>query len=93
MKIQKMMFRDGAIKFTYKQIDGRPRTVQEIVNDGVTGVKYEDRKGEVYDYLNRGMLVAAPIVYEAPNASQANKIKKILSDYEASIGTKVLDYV
>ena len=89
--IQKMIFKDGSIKFTYKMIDGKPRTVEQIVSDGKAGKK-EGRLGEIYDYLDRDMLDSAPVVYEAPNNSQADKVKRILSDYEASIGTKVLDY-
>ena len=89
--IQKMIFKDRSIKFTYKMIDGKPRTVEQIVADGKAGKK-EGRLGEIYDYLDRDMLVAAPVVYERLNRSQADKVKRILSDYEASIGTKVLDY-
>ena len=47
--IQKMIFTDGSVKFTYKMIDGKPRTVEQIVSDGKAGVKYESRQGEVYD--------------------------------------------
>ena len=90
--IQKMIFKDGSVKFTYKMSDGKPRTVEQIVSDGKAGVKYEGRQGEVYDYLDRDMLDSAPVVYEAPNRSQADKVKRILSDYEASMGTKVLDH-
>ena len=90
--IQKMIFRDGSVKFTRKMVEGKPRTLDEINGDGVSGFK-EGRNGEIYDYLNRGMLVSAPIVFQASSTTQADSIKKILADYEYSLGTKVLDYV
>ena len=89
--IQKLVFRDGSIKFTRKQVDDQPRTVEQVNGDGVAGFN-EGRSGEIYDYLNRGMLVSANVVYTASTTTEADKIKKILADYEHGLGTKVLDY-
>jgi hypothetical protein len=85
--IQKLVFRDGSVKFTRKQ----PRTLDQITGDGIAGFN-EGRPGEIYDYLNRGMLVSANVVYTASTTTEADKIKKILADYEHSLGTKVLDH-
>jgi hypothetical protein len=38
------------------------------------------------------MLVSANVVYTASTTTEADKIKKILADYEHGLGTKVLDY-
>ena len=89
--IQKLVFRDGSVKFTRKLKNNQPRTLDQITSDGVNGFK-EGRNGEIYDYLSRGMLVSANVVYTASTPTEAKKIKKILADYETSIGTKVLDY-
>ena len=91
ISIQKLVFRDGSVKFTRKQIDDQPRTVEQVNGDGVAGFN-EGRSGEIYDYLNRGMLVSANVVYTASTTTEADKIKKILADYEHGLGTKVLDY-
>ena len=89
--IQKLVFRDGSVKFTRKQVDNQPRTVEQVNGDGIAGFK-QGYKGEIYDYLNRGMLVFANVVYTASTTTEADKIKKILADYEHGLGTKVLDY-
>jgi predicted negative regulator of RcsB-dependent stress response len=89
--IQKLVFSDGAVKFTRKQVDDQPRTLDQVNADGIAGFK-EGRTGEIYDYLNRGMLVSANVVYTASSTTEADKIKKILADYEHGLGTKVLDY-
>jgi hypothetical protein len=89
--IQKMTFRDGKVKFTRKVVDGQSRTIDQINTDGVAGFK-EGRPGDIYTYLNNGMLVSAPVVAWASNNTQADNIKKILADYEHNLGTGVLDY-
>ena len=91
ISIQKLVFSDGAVTFTRKQVDDQPRTLEQVNGDGVAGFN-EGRSGEIYDYLNRGMLVSANVVYIASTTTEADKIKKILADYEHSLGTKVLDY-
>ena len=91
ISIQKLVFSDGAVKFTRKQINNQPRTLDQVNGDGTNGLK-EGRSGEIYDYLNRDMLVSANVVYTASTTTEADKIKKILADYEHSLGTKVLDY-
>jgi hypothetical protein len=91
ISVQKLVFRDGSVKFTRKLMDGQPRTLDQVTGDGISGLK-EGRSGEIYDYLNRGMLVSADVVYTASTTTEADKIKKILADYETAIGTKVLDY-
>ena len=89
--IQKLVFRDGSVKFTRKQVDNQPRTLDQVTGDGIAGFN-EGRSGEIYDYLNRGMLVSANVVYTASTTTEADTIKKILADYEHSLGTKVLDH-
>jgi hypothetical protein len=85
--VQKLVFSDGAVKFSYKYRE----TLNQITSDGISGFK-QGYTGEIYDYLNRGMLVSADVVFHATSATHAKKIKKILADYETAIGTKVLDY-
>jgi hypothetical protein len=85
--IQKLVFSDGAVKFSYKYRE----TLTEITSDGKSGFN-QGYKGEIYDYLNRDMLVEAPVVSYASNTTHAKNIKKILAGYEHALGTKVLDY-
>ena len=77
ISIQKLVFRDGSVKFTRKQIDDQPRTVEQVNGDGVAGFN-EGRSGEIYDYLNRGMLVSANVVYTASTTTEADKINVTL---------------
>ena len=91
ISVQKLVFRDGSVKFTRKLMDGQPRTIDQVTGDGIAGFN-EGRSGEIYNYLNRGMLVSANVVYTASTTTEADKIKKILADYEQGLGTKVLDY-